>query len=506
MKSKKEVKAISSVIGTLLVLVITIGLFGFSYSFITGVFTSKTSQTFSVVDAYQDTLTIVNSGTEGIKGIRATEYGNPVDLLISPATILPGQTATVKPLSALSEGRHTLRLCTSTMCQPAIIIISYVWTTVVSPASPPPPRRPVDVFNPGVPLTNYQVKITLDTAALISAGKMRSDCGDLRVTDSDGTTMQSHWLENGCNSSATNIWTRVPSLPGNATKTIYAYYGNSSLTSTSNFASTFPNRYILTSGTVTSTGAQNYDWFEVKSGATFTITDGTAQSITARKILIAGTVNGVGLGFAGASPVGIGLGPGGGSYKSGGAYGGAGGQGCTSAWGVGGVPGSPYGSASSQAIEMGSGGGASDSIQAPGGDGGGAVTFKSAEIVVSGTVTMNGEGKGTGTNQNGGGAAGGILMLSSRVNLSGALSANGGAGDVGGVRSGGAGGGGGGRIKIFSDKSISDTSTKNVIGGSGSPGGTNGGSFCPGTAGAPGTTFTGTFTSLEPTTTVGPEN
>jgi len=366
-------------------------------------------------------------------------------------------------------------------------------------------RKPINIANPGSALTDYQVLVTLDTASLISAGKMQADCDDIRSTNSDGTTLINHWLDSGCNSANTNIWVQVPSIP-TAGATIFILYGNTEAATGSNFTSTFPNRYILASGTDNSSGAQNYDWFEVQSGATFTITDEIAQNITARKILIAGTVNGDARGFDGATSSSVtAAGPGGGSGKSGGGYGGAGGQGKSSAWGAGGTPGSAYGSASSQAIQMGSGGGASDNIQAPSGDGGGAVTFISKDIVISGTVTMNGGRKNTGTNQNGGGAGGDILILSSRVNLAGTLSANGGGADGGTVRAGGAGGGGGGRIKIFSDESISDTSTKNVNGGPGSPGGTNGGSFTPGNPGAAGTIHTGTFTSFEPIISVGAE-
>jgi len=77
-------KAISTVIGTLLMLVITIGLFGFSYSYISGVFTSKTSETFYVVDALNDTITISNDGTVVITNIKATLDGNSVPIAVAP--------------------------------------------------------------------------------------------------------------------------------------------------------------------------------------------------------------------------------------------------------------------------------------------------------------------------------------------------------------------------------------------------------------------------------------
>ncbi|MBU5537692.1 MAG: DUF2341 domain-containing protein, partial [Candidatus Aenigmarchaeota archaeon] len=65
--------------------------------------------------------------------------------------------------------------------------------------------RQVTISNSGTGLTDYQIMLTLDTAQLISTGKMRSDCGDIRFTDSDGSTQLSYWLESGCNTASTKI-------------------------------------------------------------------------------------------------------------------------------------------------------------------------------------------------------------------------------------------------------------------------------------------------------------
>jgi alpha-tubulin suppressor-like RCC1 family protein len=88
-------------------------------------------------------------------------------------------------------------------------------------------------------LSDYQILITLDTASLISQGKMRSDCGDIRFKDSDGSTLLNYWIESGCNSANTKIWVKVPSIPASSTKTIYLYYGNPSAASVSSGSSTF---------------------------------------------------------------------------------------------------------------------------------------------------------------------------------------------------------------------------------------------------------------------------
>ena len=42
------------------------------------------------------------------------------------------------------------------------------------------------VSNGGSSQTDFQVKITIDTATAITAGKMNSDCSDIRIIDNGG--------------------------------------------------------------------------------------------------------------------------------------------------------------------------------------------------------------------------------------------------------------------------------------------------------------------------------
>ncbi len=89
-------------------------------------------------------------------------------------------------------------------------------------------------------LTNYQVLVTVDTNSLISAGKMRDDCGDIRFFDPDNpTSYLNYWIESGCNSASTKIWIKVPSIPASSAKTIYMYYGNENASSESNASTVF---------------------------------------------------------------------------------------------------------------------------------------------------------------------------------------------------------------------------------------------------------------------------
>ncbi|MBR9681342.1 MAG: DUF2341 domain-containing protein [Candidatus Altiarchaeota archaeon] len=88
-------------------------------------------------------------------------------------------------------------------------------------------------------LSNYQIKFTINTVTLISGGKMRGDCGDVRFADDDGTTIMSYWLESGCNETSTVFWIEIPLLLDSETKDIYIYYGAPTKTSTSSGSATF---------------------------------------------------------------------------------------------------------------------------------------------------------------------------------------------------------------------------------------------------------------------------
>ncbi|MEM1793089.1 MAG: DUF2341 domain-containing protein [Thermofilaceae archaeon] len=101
-------------------------------------------------------------------------------------------------------------------------------------------RRPVTISHSGTrTLNQFPVLVTVDTASLISAGKMRSDGGDIRFTDSDGATLLPYWVESGLNTANTRIWVHVPSVPSSSNKTIYMYYGNPSATSQSSSSAVF---------------------------------------------------------------------------------------------------------------------------------------------------------------------------------------------------------------------------------------------------------------------------
>ena len=102
-------------------------------------------------------------------------------------------------------------------------------------------RQGIPITNTGAELTDYQVAVTIDTATLIGAGKMQSDCGDIRFAGKTGKELP-YWIESGCNSASTKIWVKTDRVPVNSASTtpvVYMYYGNPNVSDGQNGDSTF---------------------------------------------------------------------------------------------------------------------------------------------------------------------------------------------------------------------------------------------------------------------------
>ena len=69
-------------------------------------------------------------------------------------------------------------------------------------------------------------QFTIDTSTLISAGKLQSDCGDLRFTQYNGSVMP-YYISSGCNTSSTAIQVLFDTYPAGDIA-IFMYYGNPS--------------------------------------------------------------------------------------------------------------------------------------------------------------------------------------------------------------------------------------------------------------------------------------
>jgi hypothetical protein len=88
-------------------------------------------------------------------------------------------------------------------------------------------RLLINITNPeNVNLTDYPVRIILDTRRLINAGKMRPDGGDLRISDkNENVTEYYSWFNTSrFGVTDTQIWFRT-NLNARGTKQFYLYYG-----------------------------------------------------------------------------------------------------------------------------------------------------------------------------------------------------------------------------------------------------------------------------------------
>ncbi|HUU63010.1 MAG TPA: DUF2341 domain-containing protein [Dehalococcoidia bacterium] len=94
-------------------------------------------------------------------------------------------------------------------------------------------RAPVTISNSGSALTEYQVRVDVNYD-----DDMQSDFDDIRFTEGNGTTLLSYWLESYSVSTSAVFWVNVSSVPA-GDSTIYMYYGNPSVSTTSNGTNTF---------------------------------------------------------------------------------------------------------------------------------------------------------------------------------------------------------------------------------------------------------------------------
>jgi len=149
-------------------------------------------------------------------------------------------------------------------------------------------RKAITITNTsGVTQTNYPVFMSVDTTALINAGKMNGDCSDLRFTAADGVTVLSHWLQEGqlsCSAAAKSIYVKVPSVPTTGT-TIYAYYGSPGAAGGSNGFTTFEffddfnnsnlaSKWAATGGYTLQNGLLN-----ITTGSVYTVAPATTTTL-----------------------------------------------------------------------------------------------------------------------------------------------------------------------------------------------------------------------------------
>ena len=117
-------------------------------------------------------------------------------------------------------------------------------------------RKAVSISNStSFDATNIPYKITLDTASLITAGKLQADADDIRIVDQYGKIVRSQVEKKTLNTSTTRIWFEA-TVKSNRSSSYYIYYGNSSAT-----APTFESDINTFSSTSTSATIEMKDGF-----------------------------------------------------------------------------------------------------------------------------------------------------------------------------------------------------------------------------------------------------
>ncbi|WP_414837741.1 DUF2341 domain-containing protein [Candidatus Nanosalina sp. VS9-1] len=110
-------------------------------------------------------------------------------------------------------------------------------------------RKTIEITeNSGRTLSNYPVRMTIDTATLVDSGSLQNDCSDLRFVDTDDSTSLDYWIKSGCNTDSTDLVVNVQDIGAGATENVYVYYDNPQASSKTSFSQTVP------SGTLTSGG------------------------------------------------------------------------------------------------------------------------------------------------------------------------------------------------------------------------------------------------------------
>jgi len=116
-------------------------------------------------------------------------------------------------------------------------------------------------------LAAYPVAVTVNTQALIAAGRMNADGSDLRFTTaavSGNPALLPYYIESGLNSAATKIWVKHSGVYTGANN-LYMYYGSTSAAA----ASSMPGVYLLGDNFTGANGSapSTSTWVNINSGA-----------------------------------------------------------------------------------------------------------------------------------------------------------------------------------------------------------------------------------------------
>lgn len=87
-------------------------------------------------------------------------------------------------------------------------------------------RKPVTITNPAPVTQSGVVQIKFGALNLINAGKLKSDCSDLRFTDASGNSLD-YWIDAiHSKTNSQSVWVEIPAMASGSIVYIYMFYGN----------------------------------------------------------------------------------------------------------------------------------------------------------------------------------------------------------------------------------------------------------------------------------------
>src|SRR3990167_4191157 len=134
-------------------------------------------------------------------------------------------------------------------------------------------------------LTNFPVLVKLDSTR-INYSNTQDSGQDIRLTDSDGTTLLSYEIEKWDETGSSYVWVKVPQIDASSsTDSIYMYYGNTSATDAQAATSVWDSNHVLVQHLAETSGTTSND-------STSNNNDGTKVSATEPNPTTSGQIDG----------------------------------------------------------------------------------------------------------------------------------------------------------------------------------------------------------------------
>ena len=215
----------------------------FSFDSVSGI---PASGTVTITFPSGFTSVAVTSATSSMSGATFSVTGNVITVTNGTTAVTAGTTVTVSGITAVNpstasstSNQYIITVSDSGGDSASVGVVIIASSSYGSGPSGDIYQQAITINSTNTnTLTNYQVEVTLNTQALISAGQMQADCADIRFENSSGNLLP-YWIESGCNTTSTQIWVKVDTIAASTNTTIYLYYGALNAAPESNGHTTF---------------------------------------------------------------------------------------------------------------------------------------------------------------------------------------------------------------------------------------------------------------------------